>query len=307
MDIVGIGLCTFDILIHSSELPNWDRPIRLEDIAFDGGGPCSTALCAASKLGAKTGLISTAGNDWFAEQKLKSLTDFGVDISHMLHRDRKENQVVCVNVDSKSGHRIFNTRADFYDAPVTPEDLDRDFITQAEILLLDGHYLEASITAARWMQDAGKSVMLDGGATTAPYLSREKAELVRLTDVLICSDGFAQALTGESNLYAAGKAALAFGPKIVVITQGENGSDCFTTDGTFHTSAFEVEVVDTTGAGDVFHGAFLVGMLRGWDLKRTSVFASAVSAIECTFLGGQSGIPSFDQVRDFLDQRGIDT
>ncbi len=66
-------------------------------------------------------------------------------------------------------------------------------------------------------------------------------------------------------------------------------------------------MVDTTGAGDVFHGAFLVGMLRGWDLKRTSVFASAVSAIECTFLGGQSGIPSFDQVRDFLDQRGIDT
>ncbi len=306
MDIVGIGLCTFDILIHASELPDWDHPIRLEDVAFDGGGPCSTALCAASRLGAKTGLISTAGNDWFAVQKLKSLISFGVDVSHVLYRDRKENQVVSVNVDSKSGHRIFNTRTDFYDAPVTPEELDREYITEAEFLLLDGHYLEASITAARWMQEAGKRVMLDGGATTAPSLSDEKIELVRLTDVLICGDGFAQALTDESDLHAAGKAALAFGPRIVVITQGENGSDCFTVDGTFHTPAFEVDMVDTTGAGDVFHGAFLFGMLSGWDLKRTCVFASAVSAIECTFLGGRSGIPSFDQVCDFLDQRGID-
>jgi sugar/nucleoside kinase (ribokinase family) len=156
MDVVGIGPCTFDIMISLPELPTGDHPVRLEDVLFDGGGSCSTALCSAARLGAKVCLIATAGNDWFADYKLKTMTDLGGDISHVLYRDGKENQVVCVNVDGKTGERIFNLSWDFYRYPVLSDELDHDFITSAEYLLLDGHYLEASIQAARWMQEAGK-------------------------------------------------------------------------------------------------------------------------------------------------------
>jgi sugar/nucleoside kinase (ribokinase family) len=136
-------------------------------------------------------------------------------------------------------------------------------------------------------------------------LDGQKAALVKLTDILICGSGFAEALTGEEDLIAAGRAALSYGPQIVVITQGENGSTTFTPDRQFHTPAFEVTVVDTTGAGDVFHGAYLAGLLKGWDIETIAIFASAVSAIECTFLGGRSGMPDYAQVIDFLSEKGI--
>lgn len=306
MDVVGIGLCTFDIMVRLPELPTRDHPIRLDAVVFDGGGPCGTSLCAASKLGARTGFIGTAGNDWFAEYKLQSLKDHGVDISHVLYRDAKENQVVIVNVDENTGERIFNVSKDFYQYPIQAKELDREFITSADYLLLDGHYLEASIQAAQWMHDVGKHVMLDGGKTNKSSLDEQKKALVELTDILICSSGFAEALTSEKEFHTAGRAALSFGPQIVVITQGEKGSFTFTREKTFHTPTFEVNVVDTTGAGDVFHGAYIFGLIKGWDLKTIAIFSSAASAIECTFLGGRSGIPDYDQVRAFLLERGID-
>jgi ribokinase len=305
MDIVGIGLCTFDIMIKLPELPTWDHPVRLDEVLFDGGGPCGTALCAAAELGAKVSFIGTAGKDWFAKYKLQTLREHCVDISHVLYREAKENQIACVNVDERTGERIFNLSKDFYKNPVRVDELDREFITQADYLLLDGHYLQASVQAANWMHDNGKKVMLDGGKTSAKELDAEKKALVALTDILICGAGFAEALTGEDELHDAGKAALAYGPQIVVITMGDKGSFTITPEKTFHTPAFNVDVVDTTGAGDVFHGAYLFGLLKGWDLETIAIFSSAVSAIECTFLGGRSQIPNFHQVNDFLKVRGI--
>ena len=92
----------------------------------------------------------------------------------------------------------------------------------------------------------------------------------------------------------------------MVQTVGIDGSYTVTADEQFHTPAFEVDVVDTTGAGDVFHGAYLAGLLRGWDLRRVAIFSSAVSAIKCTRLGGRAGIPRFDKVLAFLRERGIE-
>ena len=95
------------------------------------------------------------------------------------------------------------------------------------------------------------------------------------------------------------------GPSIFVQTEGEEGSYTITSDECFHTPAFSVEVVDTTGAGDVFHGAYIVGLLHGWNLQQVAQFATAASAIECTNLGGRVGIPCFDEVISFLNERGI--
>jgi ribokinase len=305
MDIVGIGLCTFDILIKLPDLPTWDQPTYMEAVAIDGGGPCGTALCAAAKLGAKTGFIGTAGSDWLGAFKLKTMTDLGVDISHVVSRDFKENQIACVYVHQETGERIFNLSKDFYAYPLQAHEIERDYITRAGYLLLDGHYLEASTRAADWMHAAGKQVVLDGGKTTSNKPDETKSALVELSDILICGSGFAEAITGEAELHTAGQAALTYGPSIVVITQGELGSYTFTHDKQFHTPAFPVDVVDTTGAGDVFHGAYIFGLLQGWELETIAIFASAAAAMECTYLGGRSGLPDFQLVMNFLKQRGV--
>jgi len=128
--------------------------------------------------------------------------------------------------------------------------------------------------------------------------------LIPHIDVLISGSGFARHLTGIADIWKAGTAILAMGPRIFVQTEGVGGSYTITAQEQFHTPAFPVEVIDTTGAGDVFHGAYIVGLLRGWSLQQTALFSTAVSALKCTQLGGRAGIPSFDAVMAFLHERG---
>jgi len=123
--------------------------------------------------------------------------------------------------------------------------------------------------------------------------------------VLICGSGFGPSLTGQQDLWDAGRAIVEMGPRIVVQTEGKAGSYTTTADDAFHTPAYDVDVVDTTGAGDVFHGAYIVGLLHGWDVRRTAQFATATSALKCTGLGGRRPIPTFDEVMAFLDSRQI--
>ena len=144
---------------------------------------------------------------------------------------------------------------------------------------------------------------MDGAATDRPIPDAIR-RLVSETDYLICGSGFGQQLTGETDLQRAGEATLELGPRVVVQTEGKNG--CYTTsrDQHFHTPAFEVEVIDTTGAGDVFHGAYLVGVVKQWELQRIAAFASAVSALHCTVLGNRQGIPSMAEVEALMQDRG---
>jgi len=154
------------------------------------------------------------------------------------------------------------------------------------------------------MHDANKTVLYDGGTTNRPVPERTRRVLEHV-DVLICGSGFAQNLTGLSDTWEAAEAALEVGPRIVVQTEGADGSYTVTADDRFHTPAFPIEVIDTTGAGDVFHGAYLVGLLHGWNLRDVARFSAAVSSLKCGKLGGRAGIPTFDETLAFLRDRDI--
>ncbi len=166
------------------------------------------------------------------------------------------------------------------------------------------HEVQEALLAAGWMRAAGKSVVLDGSATRRP-IPPKMAALVAQVDVLICGAGFGATLTGREDPWEIGRAILDMGPAVVVQTEGKAGSYTTTRADQFHTPSFDVNVMDTTGAGDVFHGAYIVGMLRGWDVRRIVQFATAVSALKCTGLGGRRPSPCFDQVTEFLRERGL--
>ncbi len=305
LQIVGLGLSTLDILLRLPEMPTWEVPNYLDEIKFDGGGPAGTAVVTAARLGARTGFVGTAGNDWVAEMKLRSLRANEVDTSRVIVHNQAETQVIVGYVNSNSGERVFTGSKNIFQHPLKVEDLDKDYITSSEYLLIDGFHYEASLQAAKWMHTAGKQVVLDAAATKG-NISAKLSELVKVTDVLIGGSGFAQALTNKEKIWEAGEAALAFGPQIVVMTEGAQGSYLVTGQTRFHTPAFMVDVVDTTGAGDVFHGAFVFGLLQGWDLHKISLFSTATSAIECTRLGGRSAIPTYNEVIHFLETHNVD-
>ena len=305
--VVGVGLACLDVLIRLREMPTWEHGGRISAFSFDGGGPVGTALVAVQKLGVSAGYLGTVGTDRVARLKLGFLTEYGVDVSRVAVREGPETQVVIVYVDEDTGERTFAGvgREGAGPLPLQPSELDRDYILAADYLHLDGMNYEAGMQAARWMKEAGKTVIYDGHKTSADSVPQQVRDAIELVDVLICGEGFGRALTGRSDLYEAGEAALDLGPRIVVQTEGARGSYTVTRDERFHVPAFEVPVIDTTGAGDVFHGAYIVGLTHGWQLQQVAQFATAVSAIKCTGLGGRAPIPSFDQVMAFLSERGI--
>lgn len=303
--VVGLGLATLDVLMRLGEMPTWERGTPLSGFSLDGGGPVGTAMVAVSRLGVPAGYVGIAGTDKVGELKVGSLAENGVDVSRLVRRPGPEKQVVIVYVQEDTGERLFSFLRGFHDERLAIAELDREYITSADYLHLDGHNVEAALQAIQWMHAAGKTVVLDGSKTNR-RVSGPMRRLVEHVDILICASGFGPGLTGLADVREVGKAILEMGPRIVVQTDGENGSFTTTRDDHFHTPAFPVDVVDTTGAGDVFHGAYIVGLLKGWDLRTTATFSSAVSALKCTKLGGRNGIPTFDEVLNFLRERGMD-
>lgn len=305
VQIVGLGMSTIDILIRMNEMPTWQNGAgRMQEVRMDGGGPVGTGLVAAARLGASVGYLGTYGSDETGKVKLSFLARDGVDVSHVVRRPGSETQIILCYVNDRTGERAYASMDSSTSSLLKVEDLDRDYITSAEYLHLDGFHHAAAVQAARWMHEAGKKVMLDAGKATGK-VNEAMRELVALTDVLICATGIGTGLTGKTDVWESGAALLEMGPQIVVQTEGESGSYTVTPTERFYTPAFRIPVVDTTGAGDVFHGAYLYGLLQGWDVQRTAVFATAVSAIKCIHLGGRLGIPQYPEVADFLQERGF--
>lgn len=305
LQIVGIGLNCVDILIRLGDMPTWEGSASLRAIRLDGGGPVGTALVAAARLGARVGYVGTIGNDAVGALKRQYLSKEGIDTSQVKIRPYTEPNLVLVFVHEKSAERVFAIPDDYYKDPLRPDELDRQYITSADYLHLDGIYGEAALQAAKWMREAGKRVVLDAIKTEGkpdPILG----DIVAWTDVLISGSAFARGLTGEDDFLKASKLILGMGPKIVVETRGDQGSFTVTENEAFHTPAFQVEALDTTGAGDVFHGAYIYGLIQDWDVRRIATFATAMAAIKCTRLGGRNGIPNLDEVNRFLAERNIE-
>lgn len=300
LDVIGLGMNVLDILIRIDQLPTWETPGHPSRILVDGGGLAATAVVAAQQLGLQTGFIGTHGNDqmgWIKDQLLKK---YGVDLTHSVEMDCAENQVCVVYVRQADGDRFFSNHPEFWGHYLRPDQLDQAYITSADWLHVDGFHFEAALQAARWMKSAGKHVMFDGGRPHEKHLEHDQRELLPYVDILISGAAFLESITGEADLQTAGRKALELGPAVVVQTVGAEGSYTFTQKECFHTPAMLVEAVDTTGAGDIFHGAYLYGLQQGWEMHAITRFATAASALSCYQVGGRNSIPTLPAIQAFL-------
>lgn len=293
-DVIGLGYSAVDYLGIVPHMPEMDTKLEIECFSRQGGGVTATAMVAAARLGARAAFIGAVGDDDLGEFTIRELEAEGVDTSHVVRAPGASSQFSFIMVHKPTGKRtILWTRSNV--PPLDPAALDREFVKSCKVLHIDRHEVRAAIQAARWAHDAGAIVAMDAG-TYAP----DVGELLPLADVLIASQAFAAELTGVADP-AQSVRTLLMGRRIAGVTCGEKGSWFATSDGdAFHAPAFEVDVVDTTGAGDVFHGAFSFGLARRWDVRRCARFASAVAALKCTKLGGRAGIPTYTEVEQFL-------
>ena len=295
-DIVGLGCAAVDDLLYVPSYPPADAKVQIRRRERQGGGLTATALVAAARLGSRCAYAGVLGEDELSQFLHQRFQREGVDVSLIRHRpDARPIHSIIVVDESTQTRNIFYDLEGVYGAePGWP---DEATIRSAGALFVDHFGVEGMTWAVRIAREAGVPVVADFERGEMPGF----LDLLALVDHLIVSRDFTATLTGESDLATGAAKLWRDDRKAVVVTAGEEG--CWyvlTGQPPRHQPAFAVQTVDTTGCGDVFHGAYASALVRGLAIPEAVRFASATAAIKATRRGGQDGAPTRAEVEGLL-------
>lgn len=293
--MVGLGQVCVDYVGRLPGYPAEDSKTELEELFTSCGGPAATALVTLARSGVSTSFLGSISDDPFGVQIVETLEKEDVDASCLKITPGYTSQFAFIAVTRGEGKRtIFWSRSS---APeLTPEDVSLDRFPDARILHLDGLMLDAGKEAALQARQRDMTVVMDAGT-----LREGSLDLVKRVDVLVASETFAEPLAGAGgSVQPALETLMDMGPREVVITLGARGSIGLDGHGMVRQAAFPVTSRDTTGAGDVYHGAYIYGLLQGWPMARCMAYASAAAALKCMNGGGWRGIPGIEAIQDFV-------
>ena len=293
--VIGVGLACLDQLLiwEDTSSPVESNKIMASDL--QGGGMAATAMVAVSRLGGSAELWTAIGDDWVGDQILQALESEDVGTRYVIRIQGGRSLFIVVCVDQRTGERHFKPTAsrDKFEGEVG----DFGLLPEAGCLLIDHALPDSELRAAKEARLHGVPVVSDTGR-----FGEWQSRILPYVDYAIVSEKGAKSLDDDPR--KACEAIREMGAGCAVVTLGEKGLVYQDGDTRGELPAFDVEVVDTTGAGDVFHGAFCYGLVQGFSLAENLRFSSATSALKCQRLGGRAGIPTREQVDVFLKERG---
>lgn len=283
--VIGIGAATWDHLYRVREFPCVEGVAEASASAFNGGGPVATALCAMAVNGIPCALLDVQGGDQLGSFIFDDLKKHGVSTEHMKVQPgtTSAHAVVMVREHDAARHiTYFPSSAGPLPSELVPESL----IAEASLLHINGRHEDAARRGVALARQHGVPVSFDGGAGRYRESIRD---LVQTSQILILARDFAARFTGQDTLDAMAASLLSHQAQVVVITEGTRGSHVWSRAGeAFHQDACPASpLVDTTGCGDVYHGAFLALWLQGESLRVCADTASRVAAINAQGLGGR--------------------
>lgn len=287
VDVVGMGLNATDMVFMVREFPALGGKERVLSATRQAGGQVATALVTCQRLGLRTRYIGTVGDDDAGRFQLASLRREGLDLRFTRVVRGAANQFAYIMVDQATGERTVFWGRDPRLA-VKPRNLTQAAIATARVVHLDGCDVEAALQAARWARRGGIPVVAD-----LDTVYKRVERLFPYIDYLIASAHFLPAVTGQADPFKVLEyMAREYRVRAPGMTLGRDGA-LLLWEGRIHYSpGFVMETVDTTGAGDVFHGAFIYGLLAGWGMERILDFSNAMAGLNCTALGARGGIKS---------------
>jgi len=300
--VIGMGTCCVDLLACVEEIPPSNGATLLEQYSSQGGGKVPTALVALACLGTENGRIGMVGRvagDRFGQFSLYDFHHHGIDTSHVQIQEGGKTAFAIVVSENKSKSRTFlKTNGEV--GRMSEQDLDLEYFRNCRFLHLE-HANDIEISAAIIVHKIGGRVVFDADRYW-PGMER----IVPHIDVFIASEDYFKKAFPQGAMEENMRILQKQGPDMVVVTLGDKG--CVVLDGADYCEVpgFNVQVVDTTGAGDVFHGAFIYGLLQNWSSKRIAQFANAVAAIKCTGVGGRAAIPTYTVTEKFIETGVID-
>ncbi len=294
-DLVGFGQNAVDHILVMREFPRFDAKIELDDHRICAGGQIASALVFASRVGLRCKYIGKTGGDDHGYMAAASLRSENIDVSALRVEPGAASHCSFIMVDRTSGERSIL----WYRDPCLrfqASELHQADACAGRVLLVDGEHPEASLEAARWAEDAGIPVVVDLDAVIPGTV-----DLIAHVDFLIVSANFPGELTGLEDPASALAALRPYCRGFLAVTAGAEGVVAMLGKRHIRFPGFPIKAVDTTGAGDVFRGAFVYGLLQNWPLYRIMSFANGAAALNCTRLGARGGIRPLGEILEFLD------
>jgi sulfofructose kinase len=293
-DVVGMGLNSVDFLTVVPEFPAPNSKMKMLQFSKQGGGQVATALVALSRWGVKAKYIGKVGADELGQFSLESMRQERVDISSVTIEPNVTNQVATILVDGSTGDRtILWDRDDRL--MYRGGELRKEEVCCGKLLHLDGHDIRAAIQCARWAKEENIPTVVD-----LDKVESLTSELIQEIDFLITSSRFPTLYAGISDQKAAFLELQKQAPGFLCTTLGPSGAMAWVNGEIFYADGLNVKALDTTGAGDVFHGGFIYGLLQNWEVEKILRFANAAAALKCLDLGGRRGIPTLDKIHEFM-------
>ena len=293
VDVVGVGLNATDTLIPLPRFPSSGSKVEFHSANILPGGQVATAVVACQSWGLRTRYVGKLGDDPAASLHRAEFARFGVE-THLLISPGCPSQQAFILIDDAGERTVLWKRDERL--TLQPKELQRDWITEARILHIDGHDTQAATTAAGWARAAGVSVVADldelypGVETLLPNI-----------DYLITSRDIPGRLLAEPDLRESLPALRnRYGCVLTAATLGHEGVLAWDGHKFLYAPAYRVETVDTTGAGDVFHAGFIYALLQGWNLQHQLEFACAAAALNCTALGARGGIQPIENIQRLM-------
>ncbi len=295
IDILGLGAVAVDDLVYVDTYPAANSKVQVLDRERQCGGLTATALVAAARLGCRCAYAGATGTDESSDFALSALAQAGIRTDLAGRRSDRRVHHSTIIVDSLGNRTLLsdNRRVQSADCDWP----DEHIIRSCGVLFVDHTAVPGMVRAAHIARSAGIPVVGDIERTESELFG----ELIDLIDHLVLPEQAALTITGRGEPGEAAKALWTSERKAVVVTCGENGS-WYVAGGRepTHQIAYRVQVVDTTGCGDVFHGAYAAGLVQGLGLADRVRLASATAALKATKRGGQAGCPTLAEVESFL-------
>lgn len=293
VDLVGVGLNATDTLIALANFPERGSKVEYRSANVLPGGQVATTVVACQHWGMSTRYVGIVGEDAAAVLHREAFARAGVE-THLIAVPGGASPQSLILVDG-GGERTVMCRRDDRVA-LKPAHLDRELIVNARALHVDGYDTEAATVAAAWARAAGIPVIAD-----LDELYPRVDELLENVDYLIVSRDIPGRLMKEPDLeIALRQMQRRYGCRLTAATLGHDGVAAWDGRQLHHISAYRVPVVDTTGAGDIFHAGFIYGLLQNWPLERQLDFACAAAAMNCMATGARGGIRPTETIEEFM-------
>jgi sulfofructose kinase len=292
VDVLVTGLTIVDVLARMPRAIQRGEKHAIQGVVIQGGAPAGNAACMLASLGWRTGFIARMGDDTLSNIAKVELTRHGVLKDYFIHDAGASPGVAIVEIDPVSGERTVYYSLDSYRS-LTRDDIPVADVTGARLILVDGYETEAALAMLEAARGTECRSVLDLEAGDPATLRR----LIGLGTDTILPLAVALKLSGEASASAALLKLSAWTSGQLIVTDGVNGSWALTPDGVIQQAAFPVDVVDTTGCGDAYHGAYASALLDNLPLPLRMEFASWVAAQVALKLGGRSNLPTRESIR----------